>query len=239
VRKPFNPLSRLRGYEVQLLLYFGFMPQWRMWPAICILSLALSALPRTEFRLQPVDESAQRPDFLAFRTELRQAVEHHDVSGVMRAVHPKIKNGFDGDDGVEAFKKKWNLNQPDSELWKELAAVLALGGTFTERDTFTAPYTFSRWPDDVDSFDHVAVIASNVRIRSGPDVESAAIASASFSILELDSDSQPETSDWTRVLIDGKRGYIKSEFVRSPIDYRAMFQFSNGRWWMTFFAAGD
>ena len=34
-------------------------------------------------------------------------------------------------------------------------------------------------------------------------------------------------------------GYIKSEFVRSPIDYRAMFEFSNGRWLMTFFAAGD
>jgi len=212
-----------------------------MWPPIYIFCLALFALPIAgrELRIQPVDEAAQRPDFLAFRTELRQAVERHDVSGVLRAVHPKIKNGFDGDDGLEAFKKKWNVNQPDSELWKELGAVLALGGTFTERDTFTAPYTFSRWPDDVDSFDHVAVIASNVRIRSGPNVESAPIATASFSILELDSDSQPDTSSWTRVLIDGKRGYIKSEFVRSPIDYRAMFQFSNGRWWMTFFAAGD
>jgi len=200
-----------------------------MWPTICIVSLMLFA----ERRLQPVDEAAKRPDFLAFRTELRQAVERHDVAGILRAIHPKIKNGFDGDDGVEAFKKKWNLNQADSELWKELGDVLALGGTFTERDTFTAPYTFSKWPDSVDSFDHVAVIASSVRIRSGPDLESASIGSASFSILELDPDSQAEPSLWTGVLIDGKRGYIKSEFVRSPIDYRAMFQFSNGRWWMT------
>jgi len=204
-----------------------------MWPTFCIVSLMLFA------ELRPVDQASKRPDFLAFRTELRQAVEKHDAAGVLRAVHPKIKNGFDGDDGVEAFKKKWNLSQPDSELWKELGAVLALGGTFTERDTFTAPYTFSKWPDSVDSFDHVAVIASGVRIRSGADVESAPITTASFSILELDSDSQPDTNGWTRVLIDGKRGYIKSEFVRSPIDYRAMFQFSNGRWWMTFFAAGD
>jgi hypothetical protein len=78
-----------------------------------------------------------------------------------------------------------------------------------------------------------------VRIRSGPNLESASVATASYSILELDSDSQPVTSGWAQVLINGKSGYIKSEFVRSPIDYRAMFEFSNGRWWMTFFAAGD
>jgi hypothetical protein len=206
-----------------------------MWPTICILSLALFA----ELRIQPVDEAAQRPDFLAFRTELRRAVERHDVPGVLRALHPKIKNGFDGDDGIEAFKKKWELNKPDSTVWKELGALLALGGTFTAPDTFTAPYTFSTWPDSVDGFDHVAVTATDVRIRSGPNLESPPIASASFSILELDPDSQPETNGWTRVLIDGKRGYIKSDFVRSPIDYRAMFEFSNGRWLMIFFAAGD
>jgi hypothetical protein len=41
------------------------------------------------------------------------------------------------------------------------------------------------------------------------------------------------------VQLDGKTGYVTSRLVRSPIDYRAMFNKIGGRWQMTFFAAGD
>ena len=45
---------------------------------------------------------------------------------------------------------------------------------------------------------------------------------------------------WTAlVLPDGRRGYVASRLVRSPIDYRAFFARSDGRWLMTLFIAGD
>jgi hypothetical protein len=38
--------------------------------------------------------------------------------------------------------------------------------------------------------------------------------------------------------IDGRKAYIATRFIRSPIDYRAEFRYTNGRWWLVFFVAG-
>src|ERR1044071_8388557 len=97
-------------------------------------------------RLEPVDQAPQQPDFLAFRNELRQTIARRDVAALLRVVHPNIKSSFGGDDGIEAFKRHWRLDRPDSELWRELGAVLALGGTFLDPDQFAAPYVYSKWP---------------------------------------------------------------------------------------------
>ena len=37
----------------------------------------------------------------------------------------------------------------------------------------------------------------------------------------------------------GGPGWIRSRFVRSPIDYRAGFVRRNGRWWLRALVAGD
>ena len=51
-------------------------------------------------------------------------------------------------------------------------------------------------------------------------------------------DTAPE--DWTAVALrDGRRGYVHSRYVRSPIDYRAYFRKKDGRWWMVMLLAGD
>src|SRR5262245_56349265 len=135
--------------------------------------------------IEPVDEAARRPDFFAFRAQLQSAVARHDAAAVLDAVAPDVKNSFGGNDGVEEFKQMWRLDQQDSELWQELGAVLALGGTFQGTQEFVAPYTFSRWPNGLDAFDHVAVIGANVRIRSAPRADAATIGQASFSIFRL------------------------------------------------------
>lgn len=40
-------------------------------------------------------------------------------------------------------------------------------------------------------------------------------------------------------LRDGRKGYIASRYVRSPVDYRAFLTREGGRWRMTLFVAGD
>src|SRR4029079_5458390 len=99
-----------------------------------------------------------------------------------------------GDDTIADFKSFWDIDAADSKLWKELDTVLSLGGTFDNPEEFTAPYTFSRWPNDIDSFEHVAVIASNVRIRKEPRADADVIVSVSYSILELDPEALQ--NDW-------------------------------------------
>jgi hypothetical protein len=35
------------------------------------------------------------------------------------------------------------------------------------------------------------------------------------------------------------QGFVALQYIRSPVDYRAYFQKSGGRWRMTLFIAGD
>ena len=127
-------------------------------------------------QLLPVDEASRQPDFFSFRAQLQTSLARHDADAVMAVLDPNIKLSFGGDDGIENFRRMWRPTEADSELWAELGAVLALGGTFSSESSFTAPYVFSKWPDRFDGFEHVALIASNVRIRSAPQADASTVA---------------------------------------------------------------
>jgi hypothetical protein len=209
---------------------------------IVALLIAVSLAPASTLsqifpRLEPVDEASRRPDFVTFRQQLRAAIARRDVPAVLRVVDPQIKLGFGGDDGVDALKRK--LESTETDLWQELDEVLALGGTFQEPDTFFAPYVFSRWPETFDSFEHVAVIGSGVRIRARPALSAPVVATVSYAVLKLGPDGYSD-EPWIGVrLPDGRAGFVDAKLARSPIDYRASFKFEDGRWRMVFFAAGD
>ena len=118
--------------------------------------------------------------------------------------------------------------------------MLALGGTFSTADTFVAPYVFSRWPQGVDGFEHVAVVGDRVRIRSAPRADAEPAGVSSFEILPLARESSDRPDGWTAVTLPGRKvGYIASHLVRSPISYRAYFSRGDGRWQMLLFIAGD
>jgi hypothetical protein len=190
--------------------------------------------------LEPVDEAARQPDFLSFRNSLQAAVAERDVEALLRCVHPDIRNTFGDDNGIEAFRRLWRLDEPDSELWAELGAVLRLGGTFDGPDSFVAPYVFSLWPGEFDAFDHVAVIGSRVRVRSSATTQSAILTTLNYSILRLGGDRGYPQRPWTSVILpDGRAGFVAAHLVRSPVDYRAYFVRTDGRWLLTLFVAGD
>ena len=159
------------------------MPSERRRPRV--LSTVVVAASQAPAQLLPVDEAAQRPAFFSFRAQLQEAVARHDVDAVMAVVHPNIKASFGGDDDSAAFRKMWQPESPDSELWAKLAAVLALGGTFQGDGTFVAPYTFSRWPQQFDGFEHVALVAADVRVRDAPRPDAPVITTMSFAILPV------------------------------------------------------
>jgi hypothetical protein len=197
------------------------------------------APPAPSRTLLPVDEAAALPDFFSFRARLMQAVARRDASALLEIVDPAIKNGFGGDDGKAAFERQWQPTSADSKVWETLAAVLALGGRRSGDEGFTAPYVFAAWPDGVDGFEHVAVIGDRVRVRRSASTDAEEIAFVSFAVLRRGRDDQaPEA--WTPVIApDGRAGYISSQYVRSPIDYRAFFTKKDGRWRMVMLLAGD
>ena len=70
------------------------------------------------------------------------------------------------------------------------------------------------------------------------------IKTLSFDIVKVVVDTPNENSavkrQWLTIeLGDGQKGFIAKEYIRSPIDYRAIFEKKNGKWLMTAFIAGD
>jgi hypothetical protein len=200
--------------------------------------------PAKEAKLYPVDEASRVPSFFVFRARLLEALQQRDTSYVISAVSPNIKNSFGGSDGIAEFKQGWKLERPDSKFWKTMTGVLALGGSFNGDDSFAAPYTFSKFPEDFDAFEYGVIVGENVRVRKEPKLDSQVIATLSFDIVKV-TDWMPKLSsgskqEWISVsLANDVKGYIAKEYIRSPIDYRAIFEKKDGKWQLTAFVSGD
>src|SRR5262245_30481439 len=136
-------------------------------------------------KLYPVDEAAKEPTFFTFRARLIQAVQRRDSAFLLSILSPKIENSFGGDGGIEEFKTTWKPERPQSEVWPELAMVLSLGGAFDQDGNFSAPYVFSKWPEQHDGFDLGAIIRDKVRVRAAPQISSSIMRELSFDIVEV------------------------------------------------------
>lgn len=211
-----------------------------------VFSLGVSAQERF---LAPVDEAGKDASFKLFRDKLISAVRARDAKYVLSVVDPNIKNGFGGEDGIANFKKQWKINSAKSPLWDELLFVLTHGGAFqTEgrNKTFSAPYIYSSFPENLDAFDYSAIIEKNVKLLAKPSSSAQAVADLSYNIVKVDyqnsvkSRSNPDEYAWLKVeTLGGKTGFVPGKFARSSTDYRAGFEKKRGQWKMIFFLAGD
>ncbi|MBM3290093.1 MAG: SH3 domain-containing protein [Candidatus Hydrogenedentes bacterium] len=198
------------------------------------------------------DDAPKDAALFTFRNDLLTAVRAKDVNALLGALDPTIINGFDGQEGIDAFKAKWKLNDNPaaSPVWKELGEVLRLGGTIEkvkDETQFTAPYVYSALPDSFDEFEHGIVVGDGVNVRAKPDESSQVVQKIGRIVVRLYAEESPkqttlggETFPWRKVgLPNGATGYIWGKYVRSPLDYRAGFSNQSGHWKMTFFLAGD
>jgi hypothetical protein len=192
-------------------------------------------------RVHPVDEAVQRPGFFSFRARLLQAVQGRDTVVLYSVLAPDILNSFGGDGGIAEFKEMWRPGDPDSRIWTELTGILSLGGAFVAEDLFVAPYTSSSFPDGWDSFDYVAVVGADVRVRERPTTSAPVLMTLSFDIVRRAAEPAGSAVDgWTAVqLADGRTGYVAAAYARSPVDRRAGFVHRDGRWLLRTFVAGD
>lgn len=198
--------------------------------------------------VKPVDEASKDASFLAFRTRLIAAAERRDVNYILSIVDRRVKNGFGGEDGIANFKRVWKITSKKSDFWKEFLPVIKNGGAFDkdDRTTFMAPYTFSSWPDDVDGFEDQVIFGNNVNLREEPNTNAKVVAKLSYNVVKVQYESVPKSGNksehpgWLRVTTKGGlSGYVKSEFVRGHLDFRAGFTKKRGVWRMDFFVAGD
>jgi hypothetical protein len=195
-------------------------------------------------KLYPVDEATKDPSLFVFRARLLKAIQMKDATFLHSILDKDIMNSFGGAGGIAEFKQTWHAERPQSKIWSELLNALALGGGFDEKHVFSAPYVFSNFPEDLDAYKFGAVIDDAVRVRREPNLRSEIILTLSFDVVKvLDWTAKRNPVDkreWITVEVSGNRkGYVVSEYLRSPIDYRAIFEKKDGKWLMTAFIAGD
>lgn len=218
---------------------------------LAILVALPGILTAQERFVKPVDQASKDASFLAFRTKLIAAVKRKDAKYVLTIVDKNIKNSFGGNDGIAEFKKVWELEKANSDFWPTFSAVINNGGhMLAEGDSktkmFYAPYTFNGFPEDLDAYEHSVVFGSNVNLREGPSTDTKSVAMLSYNIVkvipsgEVVHDGAGEDETWIKVeTLGGKKGYVRSDFLRSPINYRAGFEKIKGQWKLVVFLAGD
>jgi len=209
---------------------------------ILLVSLSCPAMAQVG-KLYPIDEGPKDPSFQAFRDKLIEAAKNRDMKFVLSILDPKIQNSFGGDGGVEEFKKQWKPGNSDSELWNVLLKILSMGGSLSENE-FCAPYVSCKFPElDLDPFEHSVIIGEQVRVREQPSLTSPIIASLSYDIVVSTAPFNLIKEDgrsWIAIkLSNGKTGFVSDQFIRNPIDYRALFMKKGGKWRMTSLVPGD
>lgn len=221
------------------ILFFAFL----------LASFSFDAVAQ-ERKVLPVDEANKDASFGAFREKTLQAAKKRDVKYILSILDPNIKNNFGGDGGIQEFKREWKIQSLQSKFWAEFITVLSNGGTFsrengeTKSDMFQAPYTFTQFPEDLDAFEYHSIFGSSVNLRSRPEAAAPVVATLSYNVVKVNFINSVKIGEdeysWLKVeTLGGKRGFVQSKYVRSPIAYRAIFEKKKGQWKMTAFIAGD
>lgn len=218
------------------------------WLSIALLALvaaAQAAAPPAPTRLAPVDEAARDQSFIQFRNELKAVVARKDAAKLFPYLASDIHLSFGGDYGGPAFHKMWKPFDKDTKVWSVLTLILDGGGKFIAPAGFAAPYAYAAFPEGLDAFEHVVVTNPQALMREKPDANARVVRKLDLDILEVVNSSgkmqhEAGPNDWDEVkAATGQRGYVPSADVRSPIDYRAIFEKRKGKWVIQTLIAGD
>lgn len=201
-------------------------------------------------QLLPEDEAERDLSLIEFRDALLLSVQRKEPEQFVTMLDYNINNGTGISSGVKSFVQKWRPEAGDSELWSVLEPVLKMGGGFVRSERgvqFCAPYVFTHFPDRFDIFGFGAVVKDNVFLMAEPTSASAQVAKVDYQILKvIDWRRVPDAHGtagkfWLQVAqLDGQKGYVLKEFVRSPSDYSACFlQDRKGAWKMISLSSSD
>jgi hypothetical protein len=199
-----------------------------------------------QIKFPPKDDSKKSPELQLFIAQLKEIIQNKDSKRLLERVHPQIKFDFDDGVGVKQFKEKWKPEDKASTLWPVIERIVELGGVFTKSRTdpfyaFVFPYVNEVELEDPDQYvNSLVVTGKNVTVREKPDLSSKAVGQLTYDVVTFDY-KKSEYDKWYFVQTSDKKisGYVNSDFVYSPVDYRMFLTNENGRWQISCLVAGD
>ena len=200
----------------------------------------LAPVPCGARKLYTVDDGPKHRSYAVLRGRLIAAVRRRDSRFLVRTLAADVED-LGGSHGPRDFVARWHPERRGSEVWQVLETVLTHGGSYTHdekrRWVFWAPYTYSSFPEELDGYSWVTALSGSVPVRSAPNRRARLMGHLSYDIVPT---SGPTRRGYWRIQMPGGRwGFVSRRSVRSPIDYRAGFCFSQGRWRLVFLDAGD
>lgn len=185
----------------------------------------------------PRDECADLPGAADFRRDLAAAIAARDVDAMLALAAPDVKLDFGGGAGRAQLRRE--LEAPGGALWAELETLLSLGCAAEGQASMTMPWYFAQPIDGVDPMMGMIVTGEDVPLRMAAQERAERLRALSWEAVEVVESYVPEAPFQHVETVDGVRGYIASERLRSLIDYRLIASSRDGTWSITSLVAGD
>lgn len=146
-------------------------------------------------------------------------------------------NSISEGSGWEAFAAR--LDDPAYALWEELDRVLLLGCAVMKGGELTLPWHWAQDFGDIDYFETMLVTGSAVPLRAAAAPDAPVRARIDWGLVTLVEGWDPE-AEYLEVR-DGRQrtGFIRSDRLRSMVDYRLLARLGPGGYRIVAFIAGD
>lgn len=187
-------------------------------------------------RFAPHDDCATINGAATFRANLADAVRQRDVRALSALAAEDIKLDFGGGAGVAELQRR--LSDPQQDLWAELDAIMPLGCAENDQGGVTIPWIFEQDLGSRDPFSSMLVLGEGVPVLSAPAADARPIGEVSWDLVEITA-LQPGAAFQQIVLPDEQTGFIASDRLRSPVDYRLTASSRNGKWSIISLINGD
>jgi hypothetical protein len=185
-------------------------------------------------KLPPVDQ-CRTEGLPQFRDALARIVRKRDGKALMAIVSSDVQIGFDGDNGKAAFAKVWHPDDRNSELWRLMERMLALGCAGSG-PTRLIPSLGEQLNDDDDAFEVLLVSVPSARLRETSTDDARTVATLGWDVVRMIERDELQAKV---KLEDGREGWLWDSQVYAPIDYRMVLEKAAGRWMIVAFVAGD
>lgn len=211
------------------------MKHWAL-SALFALSLLGDAIGADLLRAPPPEEVD--PFAADLHTELLRIIADKDAAALAALADEEVKLSFGGDYGRDTLLE-WTKEDWFWPEWRRITAYPPSLHGSGEGAYLAYPWIFVDWPHPLDPFGHV-LAGEGATLKARPEAEAQPVAEVGFAVLQAPAEPDDAPDGWQRLCIDSAScGYLEAESVISPIDWRGIFLFEDGRWRLTAFVAGD
>ena len=188
----------------------------------------------------PRDDCSQQPGAEAFVAQIRNAVELRDAAAFAALAAEDVRLDFGGGGGQTTLVSR--LGEDDGPLWSKLDELMTLGCS-SDGTTLEFPYYFSQeFPGD--PMQGMVVTGEDEPLLAEPRAEAEALTTLDWAGVEAVPTTEQSPSGFTRVIWRDPAGaettgFVRSDRLRSWIDFRLGAARRNDRWRITHFVTGD